>query len=74
MGLFGFRRLENRSNTDGRNHLDNNNDRLVGIAPAAKTPIIMRTYDNLWGELCSYDNLFLAYKKARKHKTTKKIN
>ena len=26
---------------------------------------------NLWQELCSYDNLFLAYKKARKHKTTK---
>lgn len=27
---------------------------------------------DLWAELCSYDNLFLAYKKARKHKTTKK--
>jgi RNA-directed DNA polymerase len=25
----------------------------------------------LWQDLCSYDNLFLAYKKARKHKTTK---
>ena len=25
---------------------------------------------DLWQELCSYDNLFLAYKKARKHKTT----
>lgn len=24
---------------------------------------------DLWQELCSYDNLFLAYKKARKHKT-----
>jgi retron-type reverse transcriptase len=71
VGLFSFRRLENRSNANGRNHLDNNNGRLVGIAPAAKTPIIMRTYDNLWDELCSYDNLFLAYKKARKHKATK---
>jgi len=26
---------------------------------------------DLYGELCSYDNLFLAYKKARKRKTTK---
>ncbi len=26
---------------------------------------------DLWGELCSYENLGLAYKKARKHKTTK---
>jgi retron-type reverse transcriptase len=29
----------------------------------------MITYTNLWKELCSYENLFLAYKKARKHKT-----
>ena len=26
---------------------------------------------DLWQELCSYDNLLLAFKKARKHKTTK---
>ena len=26
---------------------------------------------DLWKELCSYGNLYLAYKKARKHKTTK---
>jgi len=26
---------------------------------------------NLWEEICSYENLLLAYKKARKHKTTK---
>lgn len=31
----------------------------------------MCCYRDLWQELCSYDNLFLAYKKARKHKTTK---
>ena len=31
---------------------------------------MMRPRD-LWQELCSYDNLYLAYKKARKHKTTK---
>jgi RNA-directed DNA polymerase len=26
---------------------------------------------DLWNSLCGYDNLYLAYKKARKHKTTK---
>lgn len=31
----------------------------------------MKTYNNLWQELCSYDNLELAYKRARKHKTLK---
>ncbi|MEK6969209.1 MAG: reverse transcriptase/maturase family protein [Nanoarchaeota archaeon] len=31
----------------------------------------MHRYRDLWLELCSYENLFLAYKKARKHKTTK---
>jgi len=29
----------------------------------------MNRYRNLWQELCSYDNLELAYSKARKHKT-----
>jgi len=32
---------------------------------------IMKTYNNLYNELCSYDNLYLAYKNARKNKTTK---
>ena len=31
----------------------------------------MKTYKNLYPQLCSYDNLFLAYKKARKRKTKK---
>ena len=31
----------------------------------------MMIYRDLWKELCSYNNLFFAYKKARKHKTTK---
>lgn len=31
----------------------------------------MRTYSDLWNRLCSEENLFLAYKKARKHKTLK---
>jgi len=31
----------------------------------------MKTYRDLYCDLCSYNNLFLAYKKARKHKTLK---
>lgn len=31
----------------------------------------MTTYDNLYENLCAYNNLYLAYKKARKHKTKK---
>jgi RNA-directed DNA polymerase len=31
----------------------------------------MKTHDNLWSTLCSYENLEHAYRKARKHKTTK---
>lgn len=33
--------------------------------------IFLKMVRDLWGELCSYDNLFMAYKKARKHKTKK---
>ncbi|MDP3728396.1 MAG: reverse transcriptase/maturase family protein [bacterium] len=31
----------------------------------------MKTYKNLWHELCSYENLLLAFQKARKGKTQK---
>ena len=31
----------------------------------------MKTYNNLYFQLCSYENLFSAYQKARKHKTRK---
>lgn len=66
------RRLNNRSNANGRNNLNNNNGRLIGITKAtAKTTLFMKTYDHLWEALCSYDNLEKAYKKARKHKTLK---
>jgi len=33
--------------------------------------LFMKRQGNLYDYLCSYENLFLAYKKARKHKTTK---
>ena len=31
----------------------------------------MKTYKNLYEEVCSFSNLFLAWKNARKHKTKK---
>ena len=31
----------------------------------------MKTYNNLWLSLCDYENIRIAYKKARKHKTKK---
>ena len=33
--------------------------------------VCMKTYTNLYTRLCSYDNLYLAYRKARKGKTLK---
>ena len=32
----------------------------------------MKTYNNIYSEIASFQNLFLAYNKARKGKTTKK--
>ena len=63
--------FNNNSNFNANNrNVDNNNRRLRGIAKHAETLILMACRD-LWKELYSYDNLLLAYKKARKHKTLK---
>lgn len=63
---------DSRFNANNRN-AGNSNNWLRGIAQVnAETFMIkMNPHRDLWLELCSYDNLFLAYKKARKHKTTK---
>ena len=55
---------------NGNNDLDNN-ARFVGIALTLLRLIVMHSYSNLWNEICSYENLELAYKRARKHKTKK---
>ena len=55
---------------NGNNNF-NNNARFLGIAQHAKTFTFMKTYKNLWKELCSYENLELAFKKAKKRKTLK---
>ena len=48
----------------------NNNGHFLGIAQIMSRCLIMLYY-NLYNELCSYENLELAFKKARKHKTLK---
>jgi len=37
----------------------------------ARTICIMKTYNGLWEKVCSYKNLELAFKNARRHKTLK---
>lgn len=67
--------MGNNYNNDlnGNNNL-NNNGRFLGITLLKTTLakiLLMHTYTNLWSKLCSYDNLELAWHKARKHKTLK---
>jgi len=62
--------FNNRSNANDRNHF-NNNGQFLRIAQTLAEIYSMITYKNLWEGLCSYENLEFAYKKARKHKTTK---
>jgi RNA-directed DNA polymerase len=59
-----------RLNVNGNNWNDNNNGYAFGMALASKT-LNMKTYKNLYEKIYSLDNLFLAYKKARKGKTKK---
>jgi len=62
---FYVNRLEdNRSNVNGRNDVDNDNGRLVEYSG-------LLLGFNMYEQLCSYENLLLAFKKARKGKTRK---
>jgi len=56
--------INNNSNANGNNNLNNNARFLLIIQ--AETPKM-----HLFERLVSYDNLLLAYRKARKHKTLK---
>jgi len=60
----------NYNNNLNANNGFNNNGHFLGIAQIMSRCLIMLYY-NLYNELCSYENLELAYKKARKHKTLK---
>lgn len=73
---LGVHTLSSRSELDGNNNdLHNNNGRVRGIAQDTSVfghlPCTMKTYRNLFGKLCSLENLELAFKKARKRKTLK---
>ena len=59
----------NYNNNLNANNNVNNNSSFFGIAWALSR--LMKTYNNLWENLCSFENIELAFKKARKRKTKK---
>ena len=59
--------IDNNSNANSNYNL-NNSACFVRITFASKVIFMVR---DLYKELCSYENLVLAFKKARKHKTLK---
>ena len=65
--------LNNNSALNGNNNLNYNNYRVSGIALLRSGALLtqMKTYNRLFEQLCSIENLELAFKKARKHKTLK---
>ncbi len=60
----------NRLNVNGNNNGNNRNGYAFGIALVFKT-FSMKTYNNLYAEIISEKNLYLAYKKAKKGKSSK---
>ncbi len=73
MWAVRFNYNNGRFHVNGNNNWvnDNNNGHSRGMALATKTDQ-MKRYGNLFEKLCSYDNLELAFKRARKRKTLKK--
>ncbi|MFH1316990.1 MAG: reverse transcriptase domain-containing protein, partial [Candidatus Woesearchaeota archaeon] len=69
MRALAVNNLNNNSNANDRNNL-NNNARFVRITQAPKA-IMMENPDDFFGKICSYSNLELAFKRARKGKTQK---
>ncbi len=72
--MFGAVRLYYNADgflVNGNSHVDNNNGHSRGMALVTKIISKMKRYGNLFEELCSYENLKLAFKKARKGKTQK---
>lgn len=62
---------DNNFNINGNNRNLNNNNGAFGMV-LSRDKIFMHTYNNLYNDLCSYENLELAFRKARRHKTLKK--
>ncbi len=61
--------FNNNSNFNANDRNVNNDNRVRGIARYAETSLRNQDRHDLWQELCSYKNLELAFKNARKHKT-----
>jgi hypothetical protein len=60
----------NNNGLNGNNNL-NNNGRFVGIVKLLKTLGHFHSKMNIYKEICDYENLELAFKKARKGKRGK---
>jgi len=67
--LAWFDRPENDSSLDLRNRDLDDNNQAFGM-PLLR--LIMKTYNNLYGQICSMNNLANAWRNARKGKTKKK--
>jgi len=64
--------FNNNSNFNANNRNIDSHNRLRGITHiTAETSSLKTNHRDLWNELCSINNLELAYRKARKHKTKK---
>jgi len=61
---------DHRLNVNGNSHGDNSNGLAFGIALVSKA-FNMKTYNNLYSKIISLENLYLAYRKAKKGKTKK---
>ncbi|MDP1696088.1 MAG: reverse transcriptase/maturase family protein [archaeon] len=61
----------NRLNVNGNNFDDNNNNGYAFGMALGLRQFYMKTNNNLYEEICSINNLILAWRKARKHKTKK---
>jgi len=64
--VYFNRNVNVNSNND---NLQNSNDN--GLMAKPLLVIFMKTYNKLYRKICSYDNLYSAYRKARKGKTKK---
>nr|AQS31691.1 hypothetical protein [uncultured archaeon]AQS34501.1 hypothetical protein [uncultured archaeon]AQS34522.1 hypothetical protein [uncultured archaeon] len=67
--LLAANNRNNNGSLNSNNNL-NNNGRFFGIV-LSQDITFMKRYKQLYTMLCSKDNIYLAYKKARKHKTLK---
>src|SRR3989338_9693295 len=68
----GFLLLGNNynNNLNGNNNL-NNNGRVLGITQTMLGHFKVKTYKNLYPQVYDFYNLFLAFKKAKKGKSSK---